>query len=40
MQRRGLEWLYRLVSDPRQFKNRLRKQKLLPSFVSMTLRAR
>lgn len=40
MQRRGLEWLYRLVSDPRQFRNRLKKQKLLPRFVWMTLRAR
>jgi len=40
MQRRGLEWLYRLVSDPKQFRNRLRKQKLLPPFVVMTLRAR
>lgn len=40
MQRRGLEWLYRLVSDPRQFRNRVRKQKLLPRFVWMTLSAR
>lgn len=39
MQRRGLEWLYRLVSDPRQFRNRVRKQRLLPRFVWMTLRA-
>lgn len=40
MQRRGLEWLYRLVSDPRQFRNRVRKQKLLPRFVWMTVSAR
>ena len=40
MQKRGLEWLYRLTSDPKQFKNRLKKQKLLPRFVAMTLRGR
>lgn len=39
MQKRGLEWLYRLMSDPRQLGNRLRKQRLLPVFVAMVLRA-
>ena len=40
MQKRGLEWLYRLTSDPKQFRNRLKKQKLLPRFVAMTLRGK
>jgi N-acetylglucosaminyldiphosphoundecaprenol N-acetyl-beta-D-mannosaminyltransferase len=40
MQKASLEWFYRLTSDPRQFKKRLEKQRLLPRFVLMTLRAR
>lgn len=39
MQKRGLEWFYRLTSDPRQLRNRINKQKLLPKFVGMVLRA-
>ena len=39
MQKRGLEWLYRLTSDPRQLRNRIQKQKLLPKFVGMVLKA-
>lgn len=39
MQKAGLEWFYRLTSDPRQFRNRLKKQRLLPRFVAMALRA-
>jgi N-acetylglucosaminyldiphosphoundecaprenol N-acetyl-beta-D-mannosaminyltransferase len=39
MQKRGLEWLYRLTSDPRQLSNRIKKQKLLPKFVGMVLKA-
>ncbi len=39
MQKRGLEWFYRLTSDPRQLRNRIQKQKLLPIFVGMVLKA-
>jgi len=39
MQKRGLEWFYRLTSDPRQLRNRINKQKLLPKFVGMVLKA-
>lgn len=39
MQKRGLEWFYRLTSDPRQLRNRIKKQKLLPKFVGMVLKA-
>jgi N-acetylglucosaminyldiphosphoundecaprenol N-acetyl-beta-D-mannosaminyltransferase len=39
MQKRGLEWFYRLTSDPRQLRNRIQKQKLLPKFVGMVLKA-
>lgn len=39
MQKRGLEWFYRLTSDPRQIRNRIQKQKLLPKFVGMVLKA-
>ena len=37
MQKASLEWLYRLTSDPKQFRKRLEKQRLLPKFVLMTL---
>jgi N-acetylglucosaminyldiphosphoundecaprenol N-acetyl-beta-D-mannosaminyltransferase len=40
MQKASLEWFYRLTSDPKQFKKRLEKQRLLPKFVMMTLKVR
>jgi N-acetylglucosaminyldiphosphoundecaprenol N-acetyl-beta-D-mannosaminyltransferase len=40
MQKASLEWAYRLLSDPRQFKKRLQKQRLLPRFVALTIRAK
>jgi N-acetylglucosaminyldiphosphoundecaprenol N-acetyl-beta-D-mannosaminyltransferase len=40
MQKASLEWFYRLTSDPKQFKKRLEKQRLLPKFVMMTLKSK